>query len=164
MALTEPIRLREWTAPDSSRKTGRLFTCGRPGRATVGTSYVTVGEHIIDLWVNGLPKAEVVHIVSLLGSKDNGKSEFGYYPFRSSKESGPKPTFQEWLDKRYGKRFVVVEFPTVDAQKIPREGLDAAACEASRLLEAGYTIIVIDSGGDTRSGQVCMAVRWKPMK
>lgn len=52
----------------------------------------------MDLWVKGLPAANLLYIVSLLGKKPNGYSEFSYYPFRSSKEDDDKPTFQQWLD------------------------------------------------------------------
>jgi hypothetical protein len=37
--------------------------------------------------LEGLPAAEVLHIVSLLGRKTNGFSEFAYYPFRSIREA-----------------------------------------------------------------------------
>ena len=95
----------------ATRQRGRLFTCGRPGRATFGRDKRPMDEATIDFWVKGLPPAELLHIVSLLGKKKSGFSEFGYYPFRSEHESGSKPTFQEWFDERYGRRFVVHEFP-----------------------------------------------------
>src|SRR5437899_132324 len=113
MASNEPANLCEWRG-----KGGRLFTCGRPGRATFERQRRQIEEGTINLWVNGLPRAEVLHIVSLLGQKPDGFSEFDYYPFRSSQESGTKPTFQEWLEQRYGHRFVVHEFPTTDARGI----------------------------------------------
>ena len=135
MVLTEPINLREWKAPPGSRQIGRLFTCGRPGRATFKREKIRVPEEIIDLWARGLPKADVVHIVSLLGWKNTGFSEFGYYPFRSSKEEETKPTFEEWLNDRYPERFVVHEFPTVDAQGIPRDVLCGAKRQVLSLLD-----------------------------
>ncbi len=78
MALAEPINLREWKATDRSKQRGRLFTCGRPGRASYGREKVAVGDEIIDLWASGLPKTDVLHVVSLLGHKTTGFSEFGY--------------------------------------------------------------------------------------
>ena len=98
-----------------------MFSCGCPGRATYGRGKVEVPADIIDLWASRLPDAEVRHIVSLLGRKTTGSSEFGYYPFRSSREPGTKPTFEEWLNKRYGQRFVVHEFPTVDEPFDPKD-------------------------------------------
>lgn len=91
IVLAEPINLREWKKRDSSRlERGRLFTCGRPGRATFERKKVSVPEHIIDLWVEGLPKATTLHIVSLLGKKKTGFSEFGYYHISVGTRAGLK--------------------------------------------------------------------------
>ena len=162
MAPKEPINLREWrpittTAPQR----GRLFTCGRLGRATFGREKRPVDEDLIDLWVQGLPEADVLHIVSLLGQKTTGFSEFGYYPFQSSEESGTKPTFQEWLDKRYGRRFVVHEFRTTDGRGIPRDILEAVVRHALDLIENGSTVLVLDSAGAERTARVCEAMGYK---
>src|SRR5438046_611670 len=46
----EPANLREWRSTK-----GRLFSCGRPGRATLGRKRVAVDVETIDHWVNGLP-------------------------------------------------------------------------------------------------------------
>ena len=97
MVGDEPVNLREWRAPTTAGDAGRLFTCGRPGRATFRREGRPIDDDTIDLWVKGLPKTELLDIVSLLGEKTDGYSEFGYYPFRSSKEAGNKPTFQQWL-------------------------------------------------------------------
>ncbi len=118
MGGDEPVNLREWTAPATAGAGGRLFTCGRPGRGTFGREKRLIDDDTIDRWVKGLPEAELMDIVSLLGKKTSGFSEFGYYPFRSSTETGAKPTFQQWIDERYDRRFIVHEFPTVDAQGI----------------------------------------------
>ncbi len=53
-----------------------------------GTQRCEIGPSTIDKWAEGLPDRKPTHIVSLLGRKKDGFSEFGYYPFRSSKESG----------------------------------------------------------------------------
>jgi hypothetical protein len=162
--IAEPINLREWVAPYGSRPVGRLFTCGRPGRATLGLAYVAVSVDIMDLWVSGLPRAEVLHIVSLLGWRKKGNSEFGYYPFRSCEEPGPGPTFEEWLNKRYSQRFIVHELPTADHQGIPPETLDRAKCQLLSLLEQRQTTIVIDSAGAERTVRVCEAIGWRLIK
>lgn len=161
--MTEPINLREWLPSDNNGRRGRLFTCGRPGRATYGRQKVTVGEDIIDQWASGLPKADELHVVSLLGHKTTGLSEFWYYPFRSSKEPGDQPTFEKWLNRRYGKRFTVHEFPTVDGQGIPPNVLDDAARQALRLLETGQSVVVIDSAGAERTARVCKAIGYRPV-
>jgi hypothetical protein len=116
---------------------------------------------IIDEWVTGLPKAEVLHIVSLLGQKKDGFSEYSYYPFRSAKEPGPKPNFQDWLNNRYGERFIVYEFPTTD-----RHGIEAGVMEdvkscLSQLLGEGQTVLLIDSAGAERTARVCEQLGYK---
>jgi hypothetical protein len=161
MALKEPMNLREWRPATAVPQRGRLFTCGRPGRATFGRDRRLVNHKTIDQWVKGLPEAEVLHIVSLLGKKTNGFSEFGYYPFRSSKEAGAKPTFQEWLNQHYGPRFVVHEFPTVDARGIPPDVLEAVMRYVLDLIENGCTVVVVDSAGAERTARVCKAIGYK---
>jgi hypothetical protein len=153
---SEPANLREWQG-----KGGRLFTCGRPGRATFKRERRQIQEDTINLWASGLPRADILHIVSLLGQKTDGFSEFDYYPFRSSQESGIKPTFQEWLDQRYGHRFVVHEFPTTDARGIPPDLLDAAKHCVLTLIMSGETVVVVDSAGAERTARVCEAVGYK---
>jgi hypothetical protein len=96
--------------------------------------------------------------VSLLGKKTNGYSEFGYYPFRSSKEVGDKPTFQQWLDERYDRRLVVHEFPTVDAQGIPPDVLKAVTRCVLDLIAKGRTVVIVDSAGAERTARVCAAI------
>jgi hypothetical protein len=157
----EPINISEWKPLAPSRQVTRLFTCGRPGRATYGRDKINVDDDTIDKWVNGLPKATVLHIVSLLGQKKSGFSEFGYYPFRSSKESGPKPTFQEWLDEHYGRRFIVHEFPTVDARGIPPDVLTSVTHCIIDLIENGNTVVLVDSAGAERTARVCKAIGYK---
>ena len=156
MTSNEPINLREWRPPASAQFAGRLFTCGRPGRGTVGYGRARkpVDDGTIDRWVAGLPKAEVLHIVSLLGRKKNGVSEFDYYPFRSSHEHGTKPTLQEWLDRRYGQRFVVCEFPTVDARGIEDSVLDDVKRRVLSLLDKSFTVVIVDSAGAERTARV----------
>jgi len=161
MVSKEPINLRKWSPPGGSRQGARLFTCGRPGRATYGAKRIHVDNATIDKWVNGLPKADVLHIISLLGRKPDGFSEFGYYPFRSSKESGTKPTFQEWLNERYGRRFVVHEFPTEDLKPIPPQVLEDVKRCLLDLIEKGSTIVVVDSGGARRSASACKAIGYR---
>lgn len=156
--VKEPINLREWRPVSAAPSRGRLFTCGRPGRATFGREKRPIGDETIDLWVNGLPLAEVLHVISLLGEKTTGFSEFGFYPFQSSEEPGTKPTFQRWLDERYARRFVVHEFRTVDGRGIPRNVLTAATRLALALIEDGNTVVVMDSAGAERTARVCEAI------
>jgi hypothetical protein len=158
MEVTEPIRLRQWKALEGREQKGRLFTCGRPGRATYKRERRTVPDEIIVMWERGLPKAEVRHLVSLLGQKTDGFSEFDYYPFRSSTESSAKPTFQESLNNRYSQQFVVHEFPTVDARPIAKDVFDDVKRRVLKLLEQGQTVILIDSAGAERVARVCESI------
>ncbi|SRR6266540_7378764 len=154
----EPYNLRRWAV-----QPGRLFTCGRPGRGTIGTERREVREDTITRWVNGLPTGDLIQIVSLLGRKRDGYSEFSYYPFRSRSEVGHEPTFQEWLDQRYGPVFVVHEFPTVDLKDIPPDVLSAVKREVVDLIESASTVVIVDSAGSVRSKAVCVACGYKPV-
>ncbi len=158
--VSEPINLKQWSAPKAAPRRGRLFTCGRPGRATCGRDPGHVDEATIDLWVEGLPGEGELHIVSLLGEKKNGLSEYSYYPFRSLCESDNGPTFQEWLNERYDRRFVVHEFPTVDAQGILKKVLQDVTRHILELLDAASMLVVVDSAGAERTARVCEAIKF----
>ncbi len=71
---------------------------------------------------------------------------------------GTEPTFQEWLDQRYGHRFVVHEFPTTDARGIQPDLLESVKHRVLSLLSSGDTVIVVDSAGAERTARVCEAV------
>jgi len=159
-AADEPINLTEWIAAESThREEGRLFSCGRPGRAKYLRAHVQVDECTIDLWADGLLSlAEKLHIVCLLGSKPTGMSEFVYYPFRSSRESDTRPTFQEWLDMQYGQRFIIHEYPTTDARPIPPKIRETAASHVLKLIREGNTVIVVDSAGAERTARICESI------
>lgn len=162
IAPREPINLTEWTSRTDRGHKRSLFTCGRPGRAIFGQNRLPVGCVIIDKWVEGLPGAEVWHIVSLLGRKKDGFSEFGYYPFRSAKEPGEKPTFQEWFDQRYQYgRFIVHEFPTTDARGIPPDVAEAAKGCILELLESSRNVVVLGSAGAERTARICEPIGYK---
>jgi hypothetical protein len=164
VASAEPNNLREWRAVKEPAPSGRLFTCGRPGRATFGTTRRLVPDHVIDEWVKGLPSQDDLYIVSLLGRKEDGFSEFEYYPFRSATELGRQPTFQQWLNNRYARDFQVDEFPTVDARKITADVLVSAARRIMELLERGCSVVIIDSAGSVRTAKVCYQVGYEAMR
>lgn len=150
----EPYRLREWSV-----SVGRLFSCGRPGRSEWRDA-LHVPDEVLRAWVQNLPEGKLV-IVSLLGKKPNGKSEYAAYPFRG--ECDPpdegKPTFQKWLVTHFSDREITVrEHPTVDYAPIPCETLREATAEIRAFLQKGATVVVMDSGGVSRSGAVCGAV------
>jgi len=151
-AKYEPCNLREWFVDH-----GRLLTCGRPGRgyyAAGNLPHKGVPGHILEEWVQGLCVADCVDIVSLLGKKKNGTSEFRYYPFRSSEESGGKPTLQSWLDAQRRGAFFVREFPTTDYQTIPADRVSGIVSYIQKLLGDGRTVVLVDSAGAVRTKQV----------
>src|SRR5215475_8886521 len=112
----EPYRLRSWRVTS-----GRLFTCGRPGRARFKDS-AQVPEKVVHQWVEKLPGPGTV-IVSLLGKKKNGTSEFSFYPFRGGfDEVSRKPSFEQWLrDNHAGQGLSVHEHPTIDYEPVPAD-------------------------------------------
>jgi hypothetical protein len=155
------MNLTEWRPPRPFNGGACLFTCGLPGIATFGREKIRVDDDTINKWVTGLPKANVLHIISLLGQNKNGISEFDCYPFRSSSESGPKPTFQEWFDERCGRRFIVHEFSMVDAREMPPDVLKAVKRLLIELIEKNDTVLVMDSAGTELTARVCEAIGYK---
>ena len=157
----EPYRLRRWrtgTSPSSIS----FFTCARPGRSKGADQ--PVSDQLIDQWVHGLPGTKTA-IVSLLGRKNGpeGLSEFSFYPFfggfDTPAERRRRPSFQEWLALRYGDRDVSVrEHPTYDFCVIPTATVEAVLADILELGSAGYTVVVVDSGGQTRTSTVCKRI------
>jgi hypothetical protein len=111
--------------------------------------------------VQNLPAGELA-VVSLLGQKPDGTSEFSFYPFRGRYDRGDRgvPTFEEWLAKHYPERAIIVrEHPTIDFRPVPPETLDCVAAEIASLLQVGKTVVIMDSGGETRTGALCRHLR-----
>jgi hypothetical protein len=74
---------------------------------------------VVRKWADGLPNSGGVVIVSLLGRKPDGVSEFSFYSFYGGFETqADRPGalhFGEWLDRTYpDKRFQLFEHPTID--------------------------------------------------
>ena len=155
----EPYRLRRWK-PNSSSTPGHLYTCARPGRSKGADR--DVPEELVHRWVRGLPGGANIAIVSLLGRKHGpeGQSEFSFYSFcglwDTPAERHGLLSFQEWLHRSHEDRSIqVIEHPTYDFRPVPPETLAAVASDISELLGAGRTVVLIDSGGETRTKTVC---------
>ena len=155
----EPHKLKKWKTDSSQGNIAYFYTCARPGRS--GGPKGAVPDQIVSAWVSGLPGPDTA-IVSLLGRKQgrNGSSEFCYYSFSGgfdgSLERGSKPTFAEWLDTHHAERRILVrEHPTYDYRPIPHERLAAIEAEVRHLTSLGRTVVIVDSGGETRTGKVC---------
>lgn len=80
--LKEPYRIIRWK-PRLEQVHGQLYTCARPGRSK-GLKAKRIPDEWVDAWVKGLPGSKGVIIVSLLGQKPGGKSEFSFYSFRGN--------------------------------------------------------------------------------
>jgi hypothetical protein len=158
MMTPEPNNLLRWRTGTP----GKVFTCGRPGRATHGPKIPAVNDEVLSQWVAGLPHYPVLHIVSLLGRKPSGQSEFAPYPFRSEYEASDKDTFQQWLAQRYPRRFVVHEYPTEDFKPVLQSTLTQLTQLIGPLLLAEQTIVLVDSAGCSRTNEVCRKLGWKP--
>ncbi|MCH7748092.1 MAG: hypothetical protein IH939_08340 [Acidobacteria bacterium] len=98
--------------------------------------------------------------MSLLGCKPNGLSEFSFYSFYGGydvpAEHAGSLSFQEWLDCWHGELSILLhEHPTRDSDPIPTETLEAVAHDINALLSTGRTVVLVDSGGQERTGKVC---------
>jgi hypothetical protein len=151
----EPCALIQWVVSAEGLQ-GQLFTCARPGRS-LGRKTNTIDDTAVVDWLNGLPATETVTaIVSLLGRKPDGQSEFSYYSFRSVHEDRPgSPTFQAWLDRETAPgKYVVIEHPTIDTQPICLDLMNEITASILANLRARQTVVVVDSGGVSRTGDV----------
>lgn len=145
--MAEPHKCKRWKTDGLSQE-ARLFTCGRLGRSKGSKN--PVPDALVNKWVKGLPEGTNLVIVSLLGHKPDGTSEFSFYSFYG------KYSFQEWLDRWHNKRSLkVVEFPTCDFRPIAKDNLAAISKKVLDLLSNGCTVVLMDSGGETRTGMVC---------
>jgi len=142
----EPFKVRRWRLSTRADLIP-FFTCARPGRSK--GRFGNIADLIVDKWVNGLPGPKTA-IISLLGNKSSGTSEYSFYSFHG------KSSFQEWLANRHAAlQISVYEHPTTDGRKVPAETLGSIGSELRTLLGAGHTVVLVDSGGEQRSHQVC---------
>jgi hypothetical protein len=155
--LVEPYRLRRWK-PRGSPQSISFFSCARPGRSKDANS--PVSDDLVRSWVAALPGETDIALVSLLGRKPDGTSEYSFYSFCGgfeipSERSG-RLSFQEWLDRWHRDRRVrVVDYPTRDFNRVPTSTLATIREDVNSFLAAGQTVILVDSGGLTRTGEVC---------
>jgi hypothetical protein len=133
----------------------QFFTCARPGRSKGARR--TVEDELVHKWVQGLPFENKISIVSLLGKKPNGKSEWSFYSFYLKGE-----TFQDWLDYNYAEReFRIIERPTIDSERVSVLTLDVVRSDILTAHSKGRACDIMDSGGEQRSGQVCASMHAK---
>jgi len=158
-AAVEPHRLRHWK-PGTAEAAGQLYTCARPGRSKGADQ--PVADDLVHHWVRGLPGETNTVVISLLGRKHgpSGPSEYSSYSFcsdldRRSERRG-RLSFQQWLNRWYSERLIkVIEHPTYDFCPVPAETLAAIASDIADLLSEGRIVVLMDSGGETRTKAVC---------
>lgn len=163
----EPYNLRPWRLDAAPKGEATFYTCARPGRAAGPDG--AVEDHTVSTWVKELPGPNKA-IISLLGRKHglNGISEFSYYSFcggmDTETERGDKPIFQEWLDQWHSDlEILLIEHPTYDYQEVPLDALEAVGQDLCDLISQGRTVVVMDSGGVGRVGEVCEFLKATPV-
>lgn len=86
-----------------------------------------------------MPKGESTTIISLLGHKPNGMSEYSFYSF-------DQDTFEGWLKSNSTDSINVIRHPTEDFAKIPDETLKSIKSDVLECLKRGHTVVLVDSG------------------
>ncbi len=159
----EPFKLRPWKISISPGCDARFYTCARPGRSKGPDG--AVPDDVVSSWVKGLPGPDTA-IISLLGRKSdkNGLCEYSFYSFCGAwdrpEEPGRRPYFQEWLDQNHKElKILVRERPTYDNRPIPSDTIKAIATDVHELNREGRTVVVMDSGGVGRTGDVVAYLR-----
>jgi hypothetical protein len=110
----EPHKLRR-RRRSSSRDQIQFFTCARPGRSKGSTE--SVPDSVVDKWVNRLPGGTKTTVVSLLGRKPNGLSEFSFYSFSSAIET-PDDRFGTPQEQALGAFINHTEVTTLPSQQV----------------------------------------------
>lgn len=142
-------KLRRWTT-----ETSTFFTCGRPGRKAGPRG--AVHDEVVRKWINDVRTlGSRPAIVSPLGAKPDGMSEYSFYSFCGGFDSPDlTPTFTDWL-AREANDVVLKQHPTIDFRPLTVETLSAIQADVEALLGEGRTLLIFDSGGETRTAQVC---------
>ena len=155
-----PFRLRRWHLHGTDRAIV-FYTCARPGRSGNPSSRTaSVTDKTVSAWVRGLPGSNVA-IISLLGKKPDGMSEYSFYSFSGGldRQTDQKPRFASWLRERHlDLEIELIEHPTTDFQPVPPTTISGVLTSLERLAARGKTVTIVDSGGETRTGAVCRAI------
>lgn len=160
----KPHNLTRWALTDSPDWS--FWTCARPGRHR-GPS-ADVPDEDVHLWVTSmlehLDRRPLV-LVSLLGRKETGKSEFSFYSFHGGYDVPGESSggfFAAWLARHYPD-VVLVEHPTTDAVPVPDEVVSAVEVDIWHFTEAGAAVVIFDSFGLVRTGEVAQAIGAQPV-
>jgi hypothetical protein len=144
--MSEPYRLFEWRLPSPNQTS--FYTCARPGRS-IGKNQL-VSNDLVFKWAKGLPNKNTITIISLLGTKTSGKSEFSFYwAFHDAN------SMAQWLNGQvHDRHFQIISYPTVDGTTMNQDIVDAAAQAVLEHTSNKTTVILMDSGGMQRTGAV----------
>lgn len=126
-----------------------------------------VPDRIVDTWIAGLPGHGKVLIISLLGRKHGptGASEFSFYSFHGALDQDTdrhgRKSFGQWLHQRHAKRELkLIEHPTYDFQPVTVEALNAVGSDVLSHLQDGWTVVLMDSGGQQRTATICNSMNF----
>ena len=154
--MSEPFRLKAWKLVRPFQ--GLFYTCARPGRS-LGTK-AKVPDHIVLDWARGLPGGQETFVISLLGEKPTtGRSEFSFYSSFSEAESFAAFLNGSILDRQ----FYIIDYPTIDRKEIAPAMLATIADRVRRLISQQRTVVIMDSGGCTRTGAVAKYLGASPI-
>lgn len=150
----EPYRLRKWRRPEQPKEA--VHTCARPGRSEENSTK-DIDDAQVKAWLLGLPPS-IDTVISLLGTKKDGRGEYRFYNF-----DYPKSSPEAWLNSFGIRRLSVIERPTIDNTPVPNETIDIIREDVRRLLASQRQVVIVDSGGLERTGQVCLALGMKKL-
>lgn len=144
--MSEPYRLFEWRLPSPNQTS--FYTCARPGRSLGPKKFVS--NDLVIKWANGLSNQKNITIISLLGTKTSGKSEYLFYSAFHDANS-----MEQWLNSQvHGLQFQIISYPTVDGTTINQDIINAAAKAIVEHASKQTTVVLMDSGGVVRTGTV----------
>jgi hypothetical protein len=145
-----PYMMKRWrrrSAPEALP----IYTRARPGRQL--GKRVPVPDFEVARWLGEVPKHRPLSIISLLGWKRDGMDEHAFYSFRDA--SG----FKAWLENTPGRDVQLFHHPTTDYISVSQETIDAIKTDLERELSLGRAVLIVDSGGVQRTGQVCRSLQ-----
>jgi hypothetical protein len=127
-----------------------LYTCARPGRS-LGPKR-EVADKVVKKWIEGLPGTGEISLISLLGQKPDGISEYSFYSF------GNASGFLKFLQQHSSRPVYLFEFPTIDFNLILKATCEQIRDRLNAELKLNRTVIIVDSGGVQRTSQVCRQI------
>lgn len=142
----ERFKLRRWRNA-SSMDAILLFSCAWPGRSLRRRSKVC--DEVVMRGVDGLPGKGKISLISLMGCKPDGTDEHSFYSLSTAMG------FQKWLEKHSSRVVRLFHFPTTDFQPVPSDTCAASRDRIHTELKESQAVIIVDSCGIQRTGQVC---------